>query len=457
MMQVKSGMATDAAESIATSEQEALEIGVEAYLYLYPLVTMDVTRRQMTNLEPGRKTGFGPKNRFSHAGAFPDAAFRAVVRPNFDTLYSLAWLDLTDEPMIVSAPDTDGRYYLLPMLDMWTDVFAVPGKRTSGTRAQHYAVAPPGWHGQLPDGVGKIQAPTPYVWIMGRTQTNGPADYAAVHRIQDGYTVTPLSQWGKPPQPAAFTPDPTVNMQTEPLRQVNGMSADVYFAYAAELMKLHDPHVTDWSILARMRRIGIEVGQSFAYEELPSAVQRGLAGVPAVALEKMRTKMPALARIVNGWSMMTDTMGVFGNSYLKRACVAMIGLGALPPEDAIYPLNMADADGAPLSGENDYVIHFAKDELPPVEAFWSVTMYDAEGFQAANPLDRYAIGDRDELTYNADGSLDLYLQHDSPGADREPNWLPAPRGRLSVTMRLYAPKLAALDGTWNPPPVKRVR
>jgi hypothetical protein len=173
-------------------------------------------------------------------------------------------------------------------------------------------------------------------------------------------------------------------------------------------------------------------------------------------LALLHQTLPRLAKVVNGWQMNTDTMGVYGNFYLKRAIVTMVGLGALPPEDAIYPLNVADADGQPLSGDHDYRLHFARDQLPPVGAFWSVTMYDAEGFQAANPLNRFAIGDRDQLQFNDDGSLDLHLQHDSPGPDREANWLPAPRGPLGVTMRLYAPAPQALDGRWNPPPITRV-
>jgi hypothetical protein len=159
---------------------------------------------------------------------------------------------------------------------------------------------------------------------------------------------------------------------------------------------------------------------------------------------------------VNGWTVLTENIGVYGNAYFKRAVVTLIGLGANPPEDAVYPLLNVDADGNPINGENDYVIHFDADELPPAYAFWSVTMYDAEGFQVANELDRFAIGDRDALTYDADGSLTLYVQHDNPGLERESNWIPAPKGPLGVTMRLYAPRAEVLDGRWSPPPVRKV-
>lgn len=415
-----------------TAAAETLELGIEAYVYLYPLVLMELTRRQAPV----------PMGSFQHLREFPDADFRAVVRPNFDTLYSVAWLDLTHEPMLVSAPDTGGRYYLLPMYDMWTDAFAVPGKRTTGTAAAGYAVLPPGWSGSLPDGVAAIQAPTPHVWIIGRTQTNGPADYPAVHRVQDGFSIAPLS--GRAGQADL---DTSADTETPPLDLVNAMPAREFFSLGTALLGQHRPHLSDFSILARMARVGLRPGSFEPAAELDD--------VPAAALETMRAALPRMAPVIDGWQMNVSTMGVYGNHYLKRAIVAMVGLGANPPEDAVYPLCVADADGRPLDGGTDYVLHFERDELPPVGAFWSVTMYDAEGFQAANELDRFAIGDRDDLAYNADGSLDLFLQHANPGPDRVANWLPAPRGPLGVTMRLYAPAPEVLDGRWNPPAIRR--
>jgi hypothetical protein len=438
------------------TDQEAYEIGVEAFVYFYPLISMDVTRRLGINVPPGQRPGFGPANAFHHFRAYPTADFKDVVRPNFDTLYSSAWLDLTSEPVIVSAPDTGGRYYLLPMLDMWSDVFAAPGARTSGTGAGRWAVVPPRWNGTLPGGVERIESPTPYVWVIGRTQTNGPKDYAAVGAVQDEYLVTPLSQWGSPATPPPFTPDPTVDMHTPPLVQVDTMPAAKYFSYGAELMKKNPPHATDWSQVARLRRIGIEVGRSFDVSQAPAPVRAALERAAADGLALMGQKIATLASVFNGWQMNVNSMGVYGDYYLKRAIIARVGLGANQPEDAIYPMCVHDADGKPLDGAHAYLVHFEKGELPPVGAFWSITMYDAQGFQVANPIDRFAIGDRDALKYNADGSLDIFIQRDSPGADKESNWLPSPTsGVLGMTMRLYAPKAEALDGRWNPPVVRR--
>ena len=435
------------------SERDAHEIAVDAYIYCYPLVTMDLTRLQSTNIEAGKEFGKGPMNAFVNVPAYPPADFKAVVRPNFDTLYSIAWLDLTQDAQIVSAPDTGGRFYLLPMLDMWSDVFASPGWRTTGTRAGSFLVTPPGWNGSVPEGCTRIAAPTPYVWIIGRTRTDGPADYAAVHAIQAGYTVTSLSGRGKPPPSAAVKIDPQVDMKTPPKTQADTMPGASYFAYAAELMKLHPPHLTDQPMVARMKRIGLEPGKAFDFAALAPAVQKALADAPQAARQLMAWKVPTLARLANGWSMNTDTMGVYGTYYLKRAIVAQLGLGANLPEDAIYPLNIADSTGKPLVGSERYKVHFEKDGTPPVNAFWSITLYDDEGFQVANPLDRFALSGWMPFKTNADGSLDLYFQNESPGKDLEANWLPAPKGTFNLTMRLYSPKADALTGNWNPPAV----
>jgi len=439
----------------AVTEEEAHAIGVDAYLYFYPLITMDVTRKVFTNVEPGREIGRGPMNVIWNVPTYPPASDKGVVRYNFDTLYSVAWLDMTKEPMVVSVPDTGGRYYLLPMLDMWTDVFASPGWRTTGTKAGNFLITPAGWNGTVPAGMTRISAPTPIIWIIGRTKTDGPSDYDAVHKIQAGYKVTPMSQWDKPPVPLTVNIDPSVDMKTPPRRQVDTMPADKFFAYAAELLKVIPPHPTDQPMIAQLRKIGFEPGKSFDLDKAAPAVRTALENAPSDAQQLIAWKIPTIARVANGWSMNTDTMGVYGNYYLKRAIVAQVGLGANLPDDAIYPLNLADNAGTPLDGANRYTVHFDKGNTPPAKAFWSITLYDSEGFQVANPLNRFNVSSWMPFKYNADGSLDLYFQNENPGPDKEANWLPAPQGSFNLTMRLYAPRSEALTGKWNPPLVVR--
>src|SRR5215469_9178253 len=288
-------MATTATQQSAADE--ALAIAQEAYVYLYPLILMDLTRKQMINADPKVNPAGGPANAFTHIRAFPPADIRVVVRPNFDTLYSSAWLDLSGGPLVVSTADTGGRYFLLPMLDMWTDVFAVPGKRTNGTGAANFALVLPGWSGSLPLDAERIGAPTPYVWIIGRTQTNGVKDYDAVHKVQDGYKITMLADWGKTPRMIEQKIDPAIDTKTEPLRQVNGMPALEYFRYGAELMKQNSPHVTDWSIIARLKRIGLEPGKSLDTTKVSDDV---LGRGAAAGLKLMQEKAPTLAHITNG-------------------------------------------------------------------------------------------------------------------------------------------------------------
>jgi hypothetical protein len=441
----------------AVTEQEAQSTAVDAYIYFYPVILMDITRKQSTNIEPGKEFGKGPMNMFVNVPQYPPADFKGVVRSNFDTLYSIAWLDLTKEPQVVSAPDTNGRYYLLPMLDMWTDVFASPGWRTTGTQPGNFLVTQRGWSGTVPAGFAQIEAPTPYVWIIGRTKTDGPPDYDEVHKIQADYKVTPLSEWGKSPKPVEVKIASSVDMKTPPKTQIDTMQADQFFVYAAELLKLHPPHLTDQPIIAQLKRIGFEPGKSFDITKLDPVVKKALEDAPAAAQQLMAWKVPTIARVVNYWSMNTDAMGVYGNYYLKRTIVAQLGLGANLPEDAIYPLNLADEAGKPLDGASKYTIHFDKGATPPVNAFWSLTLYDSDGFQVANSLNRFAVSSWMPFKYNPDGSLDLYFQNESPGTDKEANWLPAPKGPFNLTMRLYSPKSDALTGKWNPPPITKIR
>jgi hypothetical protein len=331
---------------------------------------------------------------------------------------------------------------------MWTDVFANPGKRTTGTGTQTFAVVGPGYAGELPEADSVIHAPTPWVWVIGRTQTNGPTDYAAVHAVQDGYTATPL-------HPTEHAIDPSVETTTEPLRLVNGMSAVEFFTHACEALLVNPPHASDFSVLARIANLGIVPGRPFDASGFDQDALDEIEAGAAAAGEAIAGNIGGLGPIVNGWSIATDTIGVYGNAYLKRATIALGGLGANPAEDAVYPVLLTDADGDPTTGDLNYRIHFGADQLPPVDAFWSITMYDAEGYQVANELDRFAIGDRDPLAYNPDGSLDILIQHANPGPEHEANWLPAPTGPLGITMRLYAPKVEVLDRRWTPPAVTK--
>jgi hypothetical protein len=460
---INAHVATAQGSAPKLTEEQVHSIGLDAYVYLYPLVTMDLTRKQLTNTdkEPGR----GPMNVFHNVPAYPPATDTSVVRTNYDTLYSIAYLDLLKEPLIVSVPDTAGRYYLLPMIDMWTDVFASPGWRTTGTQAANFLVTPPGWRPdlrdrvidefKLPKDVQRIDAPTPYVWIIGRTKTDGPADYEAVRKIQAGFEITPLSEWGKTRRPVEFKVDASVDMKTSPREQVDNMPIGQFFAYAAELMGKQPPHLTDQPILVQMQKLGIAPGKSFDIAKVDPIIARALDTVPEDAQKLMDWKLPTVARVVNGWSMNTDTMGVYGNYYLKRAIVTRLGLGANLPEDAIYPLNLADESGKPLDGANKYTIRFERGSMPPVNAFWSITLYDPEGNAYPNSLERQAVSSWMPFKFNTDGSLDLYFQNESPGKTREANWLPSPKGGFNLTMRMYSPKDEALTGRWSPPPVVR--
>ena len=439
------------------SEAEALKIATDAYVYGYPLVTVEMTRRVMTNVEAAEGMR-APMGQFANARTYPDASFKDVTAPNADTLYSSAWLDLSKEPYVVNIPDEGDRYYLMPMLSGWTDVFQVPGKRTTGDKAQTYAITGPSWKGDLPAGVKELKSPTSMVWILGRTYCTGtPEDYKAVHEIQDKYKLVPLSAYGKDYTPPRGKVDPKIDMKTPVREQVNGMSAAAYFTLLAALMKDNPPAKEDAPMVEKLAKIGVVPGKDFDMSGLDPAVARALQRVPKEGVAKIMGHFKDAGTNVNGWQVMTQT-GRYGTHYLQRAFVTAIGLGANRPQDAVYPTSEADADGKPYSGSNKYVMHFAKGETPPVNGFWSITMYNADYFFVANPLNKYTVSPRNDLKYNADGSLDLYIQNESPGKDKEANWLPAPRDKFVLMMRLYWPREKApsiIDGSWKPPAVKR--
>jgi len=439
------------APTAALTPDEVREIAIEAYIYGYSLVTMETTRRVMTNAA-APKGPHAPMGQFASLREYPTAAFKDITAPNADTLYSAAWLDLKKEPYVLSIPDEDGRYFLMPMLSAWTNVFASPGKRTSGTKAQTYAITGPGWKGALPPGVTELKAPTNMVWILGRTYCTGtPEDYAAVHAIQDQYKLVPLSAYGKPYTPPAGTVDPAVDMKKPVREQVNAIPVQAFFSMMARLMVDNPPAAEDAPILARMARIGIVPGKPFDPRNLPAGSAEQLAGVPKAVKERLTAVMEKSSTSKNGWLVLTN-LGTYGTDYPLRALTTAVGLGANLPADAVYPMY----NGPKLDGTKKHVVHIAKGMLPPVDGFWSLTMYNDRYFFVDNPLNRYTLSSRSKLKKNKDGSIDLYLQRESPGKAREANWLPTPDGVMIPMFRLYWPKAtppSILDGTWTPPAI----
>ena len=447
------GTSASAGANLATA-------AVDAYVYGYPLVTMEYTRRALTNTVEPQGTQ-APMGQFVRMREYPNAQFRAVTAPNADTLYTQAWFDVSKEPYVVSVPDMGDRYFLLPMLDGWTNVFASPGKRTTGTKAQTFAITGPGWTGTLPEGVTEYKSPTALVWLLGRIYCTGtPEDYAAVHALQDKITAVPLSSYGKPYTPPPGTVDPAFDTKTAVREQVNALDGATFFTELAKLLKTNPPAAEDAPVVADLAKLGVVPGQDFDPGNPDLQTAKAIADAPKAA----QAKIPAWAadgiaagdnQFINGWLFTTKT-GKYGTNFVQRAYVTWIGLGANLPEDAVYPTSEGPAQGQKYSGANKYVVHFNKGELPPVQGFWSLTMYDADYFFVDNPLNRYTLSQRNQLKENPDGSVDLYLQAENPGPDKESNWLPAPKDDFVLMLRLYWPNTtppSIIDGTWKPPAV----
>ncbi|MBD9630045.1 DUF1254 domain-containing protein [Pseudomonas sp. PDM19] len=422
----------------------------EAYAFGYPLVIMELTKQYQL----GR--GQTSVNQLNHRLRFPDYRFNSVVAPNVDTLYSLSHLDLRSGPVVLSVPDTDGYYYMMPILDAWTNVVASPGTRTQGSKAGRFLIAGPHWQGTLPEGMQLIRVPTQMAWIIGRFKSHGPSDYAEINALQRQFDLRPLEQGQKASQPdPAMARLPKLSDDLPPDQQLQGWTQDEFFSAFCQLLADNPPSGLDDEQMRRIKNAGLvsadcQPHQS-AWQRLGSRIgYRKVTDLMAHS-EELRDKLPT----VNGWRVSYD-MGAYADRYAQRALVAKMGLGANTADDAIYPNTRADKDGQLLSGRHRYVIHFDKAQLPPVKGFWSLTLYNPQLLLADNPLNRYAVGDRDDLHYNADGSLDLYIQHEAPERpELRSNWLPAPDSEFSLFLRLYWPKPEVLQRDWQPPLVQR--
>jgi hypothetical protein len=450
---------TSPAEAQALSPVEAQQIAEEAYIYGYSLISVEMSRKVITNVERPTATR-APMGQFALLREYPSAAYRDVTAPNADTLYSNAFVDVSKEPWVISWPDMGDRYYVWEFYAAWVPVIYDPGSRTTGQKAQTYAITGPGWRGTLPDGVKEVKSPTATVWILGRTYSTGtPEDYKAVWALQDQYKLYPLSSWGKEYVPPPGKVDPSIDMKRSVRDSVNALDAARYFQWMAELMKNNPPEPEDGPIVAKMAHIGIVPGQAFDLSKFDPAVAKAIEGAPKAAWAKIVEYTKVAGQTKNGW-LLNLKIGHYGTDYMARAWLSAFGIPANAPKDAVYVVGVADADGKPLdASRNNYVARFEREsDLPPVNGFWSLTMYDDQYFFIPNPLNRYTVSPRNQLKRNADGSIDLYIQKDNPGPDKESNWLPAPAAGFIPMFRMYWAKEnppSVLDGSWWPPVIRK--
>lgn len=452
--------------AIDAKVEEARQIAEDAYIYGYSLITSEVTRVQLTNV-PKLEGLHTPMGAFANVPLYPSGDYRGAWAPNVDTLYSLAWADLTREPMVFSHPDMGKRFYLFPVYSLWMPVIESPGSRTKGEGAANYLLTPPGWKGEVPNGMVEIKSPTKYALILGRTYTDGSqADYKKVHALQAQYSLVPLSAYGKPFRYVAppVNPSPDFSTTDKPQDVINAMDLSTYFNMMAKLIgDVAPPLPEDGPMLERMAKIGLVPGQPFDMSKLDPAVQNALKGVAKTSHDRIIGLQNNGGAVINGW-LIPGAAGVYGTDYASRALIAAISWPAYLPQDTIYPSAKVDAMGQPLNGDNKYTVTFKKGETPPVNAFWSITMYFDDGgyWFYPNPLRKFTVSMRDNPKFNPDGSLTLYFQHDSPGREKRANWLPSPSGDFVLMMRMDWPKetppsiLPPGKGTWSPPPVMKI-
>jgi hypothetical protein len=440
-----------------TAAPDAAERADEAALYALPLVIMDLTRQQFF-ADP--VTADATPNRFLHVPILANPSFRSVVRPNVDTLYSAAWLDVSADPVLMTLPPSNGRYFLVQCMDAWTNVFAAPGIRTLGDKGATYAIVGPGWQGQLPPEIEVLHAPTPMVWVLGRVYVRDQADLPAARAFQRQLDLRPSSRLNDASYQAVYPRPPAANAKRRIMRDIlHDMSPEAFFERFASLTAANPPSPQDAPFLRDvLAPLGLSPGKPLTWARLDDANRGALAG----GLERvLRALDKGVARqqspvTPTGWSSMAAKLaqGNYGVNYRVRAAVAAIGLGANLRADAIYMNASIDGNQQPLDGRRRYRLTFAAGMAPPVHAFWSVTLYDDQGYLIANPLERHAIKSGDALVHEPDGSLVLYLQPDDPGPDHRANWLPTPADqRFELSLRAYWPGDELLDGRWTPPAV----
>ncbi|MGG4446387.1 DUF1254 domain-containing protein [Brevibacillus porteri] len=418
-------------------ENLAYSLGIQAYIYGYPLVTLEKKKRSA--LQDKR-----PLNQFFHLQALPAADYRGVVSPNHDTLYSAAYLDLTQGPLVLHVPDFGKRYYTIQLMDAWTNSFDYIGTRTTGTKEGKFLIVGPNWKGDLPANRKVINSPTNTVLAGGRILIDGETDIPNVTALQKQMTITPLVQSTK--ISSSSNASAAILDEKDPLS---------FFRLLTSSMKSNQPASADEAHVKQFEHIGITPTDDFDETTLDETTLAGLRRAVKDGEEIIAMASAVKGQGQNTWSLNLD-YGTYGVDYLKRAVVARTAFGANIPSESVYQRTDVDCDGNPLSGENRYVIRFSKDNLPPVDAFWSLTLYGADYYFVPNRLNRYAIGDRTrELKYNADGSLDIYLQKDPP-AGKESNWLPTPAGDFNLMLRLYLPKPIVLEGNYEIPTVQKV-
>ncbi len=407
----------------------------------------------MRRVTAPRQPGEGIKaNCLGHLPRFPDPTFRAIVAANADTLYSLAWLDLAAEPMLLELPDTGGRSYLMPLMDAWTNVFASLAPHTVGDGGGTFAIVGPGWTGSLPPQVRRIDAPTNNVWAIYHLHAGGPDDLDASRAIQQDLTLAPMGADGATDVPprcidiSALDPLPAAH------QQVMDMDAEGFLAELAAQMATNPPAPVDAPLLERLAGIQLRPGERFDWSGLSAVTREGLTAGLGEGKEMVASPAPETG---NGWQVIHTGAGSYGIDYLRRARTANFALGVNRPEDAIFPLSAVDSVGQRLSGAHRYTLSFESGALPPVGALWSLAIYDLDQLLVGNLLGRYALGSRDELELDSQGSLQIAIQRDPPEGSRA-NWLPTPEDGFYLMLHLYLPGESVLDGSWTIPSIQRI-